>query len=226
MAPILEEMEENLMRARLSESPEGVVEIPSYVDDINRVICYWEGSKDMARVGEKTAGIIKEVAERWGLLMERKKREILVLRKSRRKRRREEEQVKWLGVICDESLSFNRHWKSRVDKARKMLGALAEMGGSQWGISPSSWWQLYTSIFRSIAIWGSDIGWRGQRDWRAEMQKLQNQALRKCTGAAYRSLGEKVERIVGVEPVDMILDRAQTQFFARVVADPTVIGDL
>ena len=43
MAPILEEMEENLTRARLSESPEGVVEIPSYMDDINGVICDREG---------------------------------------------------------------------------------------------------------------------------------------------------------------------------------------
>ena len=58
------------------------------------------------------------------------------------------------------------------------------------------------------------------------MQKLQNQALRKCTGAAYGSAGEKVERVAGVEPVDTILDGAQTQFFARVVADPTAIGDL
>ena len=39
MALILEKMEENLIRFRFSENPEGVVEIPSYVDDINRVIC-------------------------------------------------------------------------------------------------------------------------------------------------------------------------------------------
>ena len=58
------------------------------------------------------------------------------------------------------------------------------------------------------------------------MQKLQNQALRKCTGAAYGSSGEKVERIAGVEPVDTILDGAQTRFFARAVADPAAIGDL
>ena len=94
MSPILEEMEERLIRARLSGSLEGMVEIPSYVDDINRVICNWEGAKDMQRVGEKAAGIIEEVAEKWALPLERKKREILVLRNSRRKRRREEEHTK------------------------------------------------------------------------------------------------------------------------------------
>ena len=61
---------------------------------------------------------------------------------------------------------------------------------------------------------------------RAEMQKLQNQALCKCTGAAYGSSGEKVERIAKVEPVDTILDGAQTWFFARAVADSTAIRDL
>ena len=35
-----------------------------------------------------------------------------------------------------------------------------------------------------------------------------------------------MERIAGVEPVDTILDGAQTWFFARAVADPTAIGDL
>ena len=39
MAPILEEMGEKLIKARLSENPEGVVEISSYMDDINGVIC-------------------------------------------------------------------------------------------------------------------------------------------------------------------------------------------
>ena len=51
------------MRARLSENPEGVVEIPTYMDDINGVIYDQEGSKDMARVGEKTTGIIEEHRE-------------------------------------------------------------------------------------------------------------------------------------------------------------------
>ena len=35
-----------------------------------------------------------------------------------------------------------------------------------------------------------------------------------------------MERIAGVEPVDTILDGAQTRFFARAVADPAAIGDL
>ena len=107
------------------------MEIPSYVDDINAVICDWEGVKDMNRVGDKAADVIEGVAKKWGLPLEQNKKEILVLRHSRRRKRREEEYARWLGVICDEILSFDRHWKTRVDKARKMLGAVSGMGGSQ-----------------------------------------------------------------------------------------------
>ena len=53
----------------------------------------------------------------------------------------------------------------------------------------------------------------------------QNQALRKCIGAAYGSSGGKVERIVGVESVDTTMDAAQTRFFARAVVDLAAIGD-
>ena len=151
------------------------MEIPSYVDDINGVICDWEGSLDMKRVGERSADIMEKVAADWNLPLKATKREILVLRHTQRRRRREEH-ARWLGVICDESLSFDRHWKARVDKARKMLGALSGMGGSQWRISLSSWRKMYTDMIRSIAMWGAEIGWRGQKAWKAEMQKLQNQA--------------------------------------------------
>ena len=43
------------------------------------------------------------------------------------------------------------------------------------------------------------------------------------TKAVYRSVWTKVERIVGVEPVDTIMEAA---FFARAVVDPLVIRGL
>ena len=133
------------------------------MDDINAVVCDWEGSKDMKRMGDKVAGIIEAVAQDWDLPLENKKREVLLLRHNRRKRCREGEYAKWLGVVCDEGLTFDRHWKAKVEKARKMLGAVSGMGGSQWGISLSRWRQLYTGMIRSIAMWGSEIGWRGPK---------------------------------------------------------------
>ena len=93
----------------------------------------------------------------------------------------------------------------------------------------------YQSIQLATTLHGHDpkhshVGFRDRMEGAKRLEggdaKLQNQALRKCTGAAYGSSGEKVERIAGVESVDTILDGAQTRFFARAVADPSAIGDL
>ena len=49
----------------------------------------------------------------------------------KRKKRAEMERVEWLGIILDETYEFDHHWKSRIDKARKLLGALSGIGSSQ-----------------------------------------------------------------------------------------------
>ena len=55
----------------------------------------------------------------------------------RRKKRSEVEKVKWLGIIVDETLDYDHHWKSRIAKAKQLLASLSSMGSSQWGISPT-----------------------------------------------------------------------------------------
>ena len=54
---------------------------------------------------------------------------MLHLRKSRKRKNAERKYIKWLGVIFDDSLDFDIHWKSRLVKARKALGALSGVGG-------------------------------------------------------------------------------------------------
>ena len=39
--------------------------------------------------------------------------------------------MKWLGVILDEDLEFDAHWKGRITQARKILGALNGISNSQ-----------------------------------------------------------------------------------------------
>src|SRR5258706_13075130 len=105
----------------------------------------------------------------------------------------------------DEDLLFDYHWKSRISKARKLLGSLLGIGSTNWGISPGSWRYLYTGMVRTVALWGADIGWKGQRDWKREMERLQYQALKKSTGAVQGGSMEKVNKIAGVEEVDTIM---------------------
>ena len=179
MAPILEKME-----MRLKEEVGLDIEIPSFVDDIYMDIIDREGGNgiNMQRIEAEVKRVVREVAEACKLPLELDKEEILHLRKTRKKRNADWKHIKWLGVIFDDSLDFDMHWKSQLAKARQALGALSRVGGSQWGMCPGGWKKAYEGMVRSIATWGAELGWRGQQAWKKEFSRLQYQALRRATG--------------------------------------------
>lgn len=82
--------------------------------------------------------------------------------------------------------------------------------------------ELETALYRAVALWGAEIAWRGQQAWRCSLERLQYQALRKCTGAVIGADMYKVNKLAGVEGVDMILGAAQTRFMARCIGDPSM----
>ncbi|KAF8453564.1 RNase H-domain-containing protein [Kalaharituber pfeilii] len=194
-------------------------------DDINVTAWDWEGEVDQERLRVKLGGITGRVAEKWGVPLEKTKHEDIVFGKGKR-RRKEVERVKWLGVIFDSTLDFDFHWKARIEKARKLTGAMMGVGAGQWGMSPRSWRQLYTGMIRAVMMWGSEIGWRGQKDWRREMEKIQYQVLKKATGAVHGAAIQKVNWIAGVESAETALDAAQARLVARSMGDPEGCGDI
>jgi len=73
---------------------------------------------------------------------------------------------------------------------------------------------------------GSELGWRGQRDWEKEFEQLQYQALKKFVNATHGSRIELVSQIAGVESPRSALDTAQARLMGKIMWDTIVIGDL
>ena len=154
------------------------MELPSYVDDICAAIIDHDGKESIPTAISKADRIVNEVAKEWGLPLEKDKHEEIFfgIRGSKKKKRHkgsDAEKINWLGIIIDRGLRFNYHWQYRIQRARQLLGALSSVGNSQWGISPNSWRSMYTGMIRAVALWGAEIGWRGQKAWRREFEKLQ-----------------------------------------------------
>jgi len=126
----------------------------------------------------------------------------------------------------DESLTFKEHWKARIKKAQAMLAQFNGLGNSQWGISATSWRQIYMRMIRAIPLWGSELGWRGQRGWEKEFEQLQYQALKKCVNTTHGSKTELVSQIAGVESPRKALDAAQARLMGKIMRDTTALGDL
>ena len=82
--------------------------------------------------------VVNWVAQENYLPLEESKHKTIVLRKKSRQKNGDVKWVKWIGIIMDESLSFKEHYKSRTDKARKMLGQLKRLGNCIWEMSANS----------------------------------------------------------------------------------------
>ena len=207
------------------------IEVPSYVDDIMSCVLDNDEVENIKEVLKEVDKLVGTVAAKWNLPLKKEKHEKIVFNQGgvgsgKRKRRYEVEKVKWLGIIVDDTLDFDHHWKSRLAKARQLLGSLSGMGSSQWGISPSSWRQLYTGMIRVVALWGAELRWQGQIAWLKEFERLQYEALRKCTGATLSASREKFNYIARGEDVKTILDSTQVRYLARCATDPATTSDL
>ena len=70
------------------------------------------------------------------------------------------------------------------------------------------------------------MGWKRQKAWLKEFERLQYQALRKCSGATPGASRQKVNYIARVEDVKTILDSTQVWYLARCATDPATTSDL
>ena len=91
-------------------------------------------------------------------------------------------------------------------------------------MSPLSCRQAYTGMIRSVAAWGMEVGWRGQREWREEIERLQYAALRKCTGAVVGARKEYVRKVVAEESIEMYARASAGCFLARMMCNPSRAG--
>ena len=53
-----------------------------------------------------------------------------------------------------------------------------------------SWRQIYTGMIRAVVLWGSELGWTGQR--LGGFEQFQYQALKKCVNVTHGSRAELV----------------------------------
>ena len=81
-------------------------------------------------------------------------------------------------------------------------------------------------MIRTMATWGAELGWRGQKRWAEELERLQYDSLRKCVGAVKGASKEKVRNIVGVEKMSTSLDGVQARFVARAAKEKYMCGML
>ena len=73
---------------------------------------------------------------------------------------------------------------------------------------------------------GAELGWRGQKRWEKELERLQYDSLRRCVGAVKGASKEKVQKIAGVERISTYFDGMQARFVSRMAREKYLCGML
>ena len=81
-------------------------------------------------------------------------------------------------------------------------------------------------MIRTVATWEAELGWRGQKRWAEELERLQYDSLRRCVGAVKGASKEKVRKIAGVERMSTNLDGMQARFVSRLAMEKYLCGML
>ena len=106
----------------------------------------------------------------------------------------------YLGVLLDTSLSFTKHIESIASKAMKSMNKISGLFRGRRGISVSIGLELYVSLVRphlehAAPVWAGITG-----DWN-NLERVQNQCLKKILGAHSCSASNAVEVVSGIMPL-------------------------
>ena len=94
----------------------------------------------------------------------------------------QEEESKFLGVVFDRKLNWNRHINYIKNKAMTACNVLKAFAGTSWGAHPLTLTKVYKGYTRAILKWGIQCYCSGRKKDLESLEKVQNQALRIITG--------------------------------------------
>jgi len=89
--------------------------------------------------------------------------------------------MRWLGVWLDDMLTLNDHTKRTLAKARRAQNRVRFLMTKK-GLSSEGCKRIQVAVVQAVALYGSELWWRGQENRAQEVQKLLNEQGRRVTG--------------------------------------------
>ena len=130
--------------------------------------------------------------------------------------------LRWLGVWFDRKLSFKHHVNTKVASAKRALGCLQRLANTESGLHPTAVRQLYIACITPISDFGAEVWWRGQQGLCSKLQLLQNNTVRKVTGAFRTTPMAALESEACIPPVRTRLNYLQQKMAIRILSMPEI----
>ena len=130
------------------------------------------------------------------------------------------EATRWLGIWLDSGLSFKAHYQTRLQKAKAAENRLKSISGT-YGLSPGLVRRIQIAVVQSIALYGAEIWWQGQKTWAEDIQKLINRQARSITGALKTTPIGPLVKEAALTPAVPLLEDRQRRYALRALKLPT-----
>jgi ribonuclease HI len=200
----------------------------SFVDDIG-ILAKGHSIKEVSQQLEKAGVSLVQRGEEHKISFDEDKTEAIIFTR-KRKLSKEVQQAKirlpnftcsynkdatrWLGFWLDPKLSFREHFTIRYQKAEKVLRALSALSRKN-GLPMSLVHKIQVAAVHSVALYGSEIWWEGQKDKQEKIQKLLNKQARAITGMFKTTPIPILQREANLPDATGLLDARRLGFTLR-----------
>ena len=114
-----------------------------------------------------------------------------------------EDQIKFLGVILDEKLTFSAHINDLCIRVKKSLNILKVVSHTDWGADRTMLLRLYTSLCLSKIDYASQVYGCAVKTNLEKLDVVHNLGLRICTGAYRTSPVDSIYVDSGIPPLSI-----------------------
>jgi ribonuclease HI len=205
----------------------------SFVDDIG-IVVKGENVEEVTKRLEEIGTQIVNLGNQYQISFDEEKTEAILFTKKQKELQKirdlqiqlpnytcrfQKEATRWLGYWLDSKLSFREHFQTRYQKAEKVLkiiAPLAKLNGLPSGLVR----KIQIAVIQSIALFGSEIWWEGQRNYQEKIQKLLNKQARAITGLFRTTPIPFLRKAADLPEAGKLLDQRRLGFISRCLRQP------
>jgi len=133
------------------------------------------------------------------------------------------EATRWLGVWLDDMLTLNDHTKKTLAKVRKVQNRVKSLMTKK-GLSSEGCQKIQVAAVQAVALYGSELWWRGQENRAQEVQKLLNEQGRRATGCFSTTPQGALMNGAGLRPAKALLNNQKRQYKLEQMMMPNAQG--
>ena len=130
-----------------------------------------------------------------------------------------EKEVKFLGVIFDNQLTWRSHVEYVNKKCLQRLHLMRSFAGTSWGANKKCQLTIYRVLIRSVIDYGAIAYDSAAKTHKKLIQSIQNKALKICTGAMRGTSADALQVECGEAPLQVRRMRQQLEYALKILSD-------